>query len=242
MSVRTRAILGPAAAVLLAFLALGCDKEDKIIVQNLPPSQENRPPLIVTYSPTFTPGGFEQVSDFEPLAINLQVLVGDPDGLDDISAVTVDIGSVTLRRYILRPDTSSSFCHKFSYAPNDTVATSSILSVPASFPGVTFRSMAKIGAGLYALTSFGGFPDIFAFGSNLGQWPGGCYDSDGIGGPWVVMPPAIATQNEAILTYLDVNYAGNKITVWDKMGANAVLNLPDLRVVYTTAEEKLAAP
>ncbi len=246
MSARPRVLLGSIATILLVVLAVGCDKEDKIVVENFPPSQENRPPLIVTYSPTFPSGGIE-ITTLSPRGVDLQVLVGDPDGLDDISAVTLDIDSVIVKRIILRPDTSSSGCLRFSYFPTDTVETQLILPLPTTFPGIKLKQLAKSSSGLYVASTFGGsgfgFPYILDEATNLVNLGGYCGSgSVGFGGPWMALPPAVPTETEVVLTYLDAEYIGGRVTVWDKVGANAVLQLPNLEIVYTTLEEKNAAP
>jgi hypothetical protein len=64
----------------------------------------------------------------------------------------------------------------------------------------------------------------------------------GIIGPITVLPPAVPIQNDAILTYADVRYLGIKVTAYDKVGATATTTFPDLRIVFTSSEERTAAP
>lgn len=234
------------ATSLLVLALAGCSQEDKIVVQNLPPVQENRPPTIVTYTPEFLPGGYERISSSAPQGLYVQVLVGDPDGLEDISLVAVDVDSVRLRRYLLRPDTSSTGCLRFSYATNDTVPTGAILAVPAKFPGLHLKPLQRSQGGLFILSNFGGyafgFPDILGASANLKWWGGGCLYPNGFDYPYVVLPPVYPSERAATLTYAEVDYLGIRITVFDKVGASAVLPLPDLRIVFTTIEEKNAMP
>lgn len=231
---------------IFAVLLAGCSKEDKIIVENNFPPDVNDPPVIVTYSPTFPAGGIKQVSSGVN-GITLQVVVGDPDGLDDISAVTIGVESVVLRRFLLRPDTSATSCTSYSFAPNDTVPTSDILSVPASFPGFTFQPLKKIEGGLWTLNEFGsyglGFPDILNAAANLTSWNGGCGSySSGIAWPYYVEPPVIPTRRAAVLSYAEVDYRGILVKVYDKIGASAELALPDLKLTFLSSEEEKSAP
>lgn len=235
-------------ATFAALLSLGgCDKEDKIFVENTFPSEVNRPPAVLVYSPEFTPAGFEQIANYSSAGagFRLTVIVGDPDGLDDIAAVAVDIDAVSLKRFILRADTSSTSCPAFSYAPNDTVPTAQILATPAAFPGVALKTLSHSEAGIYYTEAFGGygfgFPDIFAAASNLARWGGGCSTSDGAWGMWTVLSPVLPAPRTALLTYADVEYTGIRIRVWDSAGASATMPLPDLKVVYTTEKQKKGA-
>jgi len=240
-------VLKQATLVSLALFGTACDTTTKVIVENEPDGQTNRPPAIVQQGPVFPPGGFEQISSYSPYGINLWVLVADPDGIDDISLVTASVDSVRLARFLLRPDTSSTSCSYFSYADNETIATSAILPVPTTFAGFSFMPLTRVQGGLFQASSFGGtssgFPDLIEASPVLEEWQGGCYyGSTGILGPIVVLPPAVLTQRTAILTYADVEYRGITVTVYDKVGATATTSFPDLRIVFPSPEERAAAP
>lgn len=230
----------------LVLSGIACESEDKIVVQNVLEEKPNQAPLIVKQGPGLPPGGFEVVSYYEPRAVDLWVLVGDPDGLNDISLVAVDVDSVVLLRFLVRPDTSTSFCTQFSYAPNDTIPTGAILPVPAAFPGVHLRALRKSQGGLYSTEGFGslafGFPDIVGRSNLLEPWSGGCGGGPSVLGPIYVLPPATASRRTAIVTYVDVEYHGISVTVYDDFGASVSTSFPDWRVVYTTVEEKASAP
>jgi hypothetical protein len=239
----------PALLVRLAALMLiipACDKADNIVVENTIQEPANQAPIIVKQGPQQPPGGFEQISNFGANGVDLWVLVGDPNGLEDISLVTVDIDSVRLDRFLLRPDTSSTGCTIFSYAPNDTIPTAAILPVPAKFSGVEFRAMIKAQGGLYVAEGFGGYgfglPDILLASSNLESWPGGCGSAEGLIFPVVVLPPAVPVQRTAIVSLIEAEYLGITVTVYDKVGASATTTFPDWHIVFTTVKERSAAP
>ncbi len=236
------------AALILFVAACERDKTDKILVQNVVDQQANRPPTIVAQGPTLPPGGFEQVSYYQPQGVDLWVLVGDPDGIDDISLVTVDVGSVEVLRFIVRPDTSTTGCSKFSYASGDTISADAILPVPATFPGLSFRPLIQRQGGLFVISEFGGsgvgFPNLLAASTLLESWNGGCYNAPPywVFGPIVVLPPVVPSKLTAIISYADVRYHGISVTVHDATGASASSSFPDWRIVFTSPEEKAAAP
>jgi len=139
-----------AVPVLLSFALVlpGCDDEDKIVVENQPPT--NNPPLIVQYGPE---SPVESIAHFGVDGVDLWVLAGDPDGLDDISVATLHIDSIQLNRFIARPDMSNGGCLQFGYV--DTVDTAPLLAVPAMFPGIDFLAMKRDQGGLFTADGLG---------------------------------------------------------------------------------------
>jgi hypothetical protein len=229
------------ALALLPLLVPGCKDT---VVQNIVNPQSNRPPTIVSQGPDIPPQGLDHVSHFSPDGVDLWVLVGDPDGLDDISLVTVDVASVELLRFVVRPDTATG-CSRFGYAPGDTIDANSILPVPATFPGLSFRPLTRQQGGLYVMHGFGdegnGFPDLVAASSAVEEWNGGCYDTPPywVLGPIVIVPPAVPARLNAIISYADVRFHGISVTVHDATGASASSSFPDWRIVYRSPEETL---
>lgn len=245
LPLRIRPLLIQLIVAGLVILGSACDTTTKVIVQNEPEAETNRPPTIVQQGPAFPPEGFEEISYGSPYGINLWVLIADPDGIDDISLVTASVDSVRLARFLLRPDTSTTSCSRFSYMDNDTITTDAILPVPETFPGFSFAPLTRVQGGLFQMSNFGsvGFPDLVEASPLLERWQGGCYSgSTGILGPIVVLPPAVPIRRTAILTYADVEYRGITVTVYDKVGATATTTFPDVRIVFTSPEERTAAP
>jgi hypothetical protein len=223
------------ALLFLALVLPGCDDEDKVVVENPPPT--NSPPLIVQFGPQ---SPVENLGYFGIDGVNLWVLAGDPDGLDDISVAALHIDSVQLNRFIVRPDTSTGGCLQFGYA--DTVATGPILTLPATFPGVEFRSMSREQGGLFSANGLGSsyayinLEDASPALEQIGGYCGGGFHS--VQGPMNAVPPAVPQKQAVIVTYMDVLYNGMKITVYDKVGASAVATFPPYHVVFTTPEER----
>ena len=178
---------------------------------------------------------------------DLYVLVGDPNGLDDISLVTVDVESVQLVRFRLRPDVRPDECVDFGFAPAETLSTELILPTPHSFPGLEFKPLTQVQGGLYRAQAFGsfeyGFPDIFGAASNVQLLPGGCGSfNDGIMYPWVVIPPAAPSDTAAVVSLAEVHYIGVSVTVYDKVGASATTTFPDWHVTFLSREEEETLP
>lgn len=231
-------------AVLALCASAACDKQDKIVVQNILPAETNQPPVIVDFGPDMPANGFGQNAYFPP-GINLWVLAGDPNGLDDISLVAMDVDSVRLVRYIVRPDTSASSCIQYGYAPGDTVAMDAILPVPATFPGVKFRPLARVQGGLFEATGLGdqfGMPNIIDASPVLERWNGGCGGDYAVIGPFYVLPPAVPVRREASISYMQLEYYGVKVTVYDTVGASVSASYPTLRLAVKVPTEPTPLP
>ena len=229
----------------LVLLLTACDKEDKITVENFIQEPANQPPVIVSQGPDIPSGGVQAVNMNSP---DLYVLVGDPNGLDDISLVTVDVDSVRLVRFRLRPDVEPGQCVDIGFAPTETLSTELVLSTPHSFPGFEFRPLTKVQGGLYRAQNFGsfayGFPDLFDAASNVQIWPGGCSFGGlpGILSTWIVVPPAVPSDTAAVVTLAEVRYFGISVTVYDKVGANATTTFPDWHVTFLSRDEEAVLP
>jgi hypothetical protein len=222
--------------VLVGASGATCEKQDKVVVQNIDPNAVNQPPTIVAFGPEMPAGGFSEIS-YSRIGIDLWVLVGDANGLGDISLVTMDMDSLRLVRFIVRPDTSAESCISYGYGPGDTLASDAILPVPAAFPGLKFRPLAHVQGGLYKAARLGaefGFPDIVDASPVLEPWNGGCTSAGAydVYGPFYVLPPAAPSRREAAISYAQLEYYGIKLTVYDKVGASASVTYPTLRITF----------
>ncbi len=232
--------------LLLASLAVGCS--DRVNVTSVAKPTENRPPLIIKKGPAYPSGPIDAGTSGQ----KLYVLAGDPDGLDDIAAVLLDVGSVVLHRAIARPGASLGFCEGPSYAPLDTFDVMPIIAT--TYPGISDCPLEPSGGGYYSIESFGFAPALGGsspacpvlphlengsefFGATLG---GLCYPLPffAVG----VYPPAVATPRNIFITYADIEYKGIRVTVYDAAGSTATATFPDLRLVYQTLEERQATP
>ncbi|HTK68207.1 MAG TPA: hypothetical protein VL857_00265, partial [Candidatus Eisenbacteria bacterium] len=93
------------------------------------------------------------------------------------------------------------------------------------------------------LGSYLGFPNFVDLSPTLDNWPGGCGSSIGtVAGPYNLIPPAVPSPKTVAITYVDLEFQGVKVTLYDKVGATAVANYPDIRIVMTTSKEQIALP
>lgn len=221
------------------FVALGfsvaCDEADDIVV-NVDPN--NEPPTIVLQGPEFSSAPIEVVGASAPTP---WVLVGDTNGLDDISAVLLDVQTIRIHGLILRPVDLSSGCARLEYVPNGNIETSAWLPFPADAGQVKSVSLRHDQGGIYRVNSlsplrlYEALP-MFGRPSGCATGPPGWLD-------WfVLLPPAASEPTDVFLTYIDQEFIGVTVTVYDSSGASAKATFPNLRVVFTTSEEKSVAP
>ena len=232
--------------LLLASLTVGCS--DKVNVTSVSKPSENRPPLIIRKGPAYSSGPIDAGTSGQ----NLYVLVGDPDGLDNIAAVFLDVGSVVLHRAIARPGASTGFCEGPSYAALDTFDVMPIIST--TYPGISDCPLEPSEGGYYSIGGFI-FPPAFVTTPPVCSALPHLETGSEFFGPLVgstcfplpfyavgVYPPAVASPRNIFITYADIEYKGISVTVYDAAGASATATFPDLRLVYQTAEERQATP
>lgn len=211
----------------------GCEEDDFFVTVD----SENDPPLILSQGPEFPQGTVEIVGC---CADDIWVLVGDPDGLDDIAAVFIDIEAVQINDVIIRPDAMSGNCASVDYTPNNTIDTTSLFALPIQIPGIHSEPLELDQGGIYRTHPFG-VPSIDVVSAALGQ-PSGCATGGGYL-DWITLnPPAVPLTLNVFVTFLDVEFRGTSVIVYDAAGDSATTTYPDLRIVYTTAEEQTIAP
>jgi hypothetical protein len=242
--------------LLLSFGVIGvlsqsaCEEDGEDVVVNATLEDENVAPSIVLVGPDY-PGATTQT--YFSLS-GWYVLVADGNGLEDISAVFLDIGSIDLNGIIARPDLSTSppdFCdHAPSFVDNDTLDIDSAL--PASFPGIDNVPMYHSTGGLYET------PGLLVTDADF------CFDcpvllqldkasptfspteltcaQDELFDLFRVNPPTLPAPTETFIAQVDVTLRNITVTVYDSEGARATADVPDLRVIYLTRDEERALP
>jgi len=158
----------------------GCDDDDVSVTLD----SENRTPLIVTESSTLSEGGSIQTGTNGPYSDEIWVLAGDPDGLDDISAVFLDIENIQINDIIIRPSIMNGSCYEVDYTPNATIDITSHITLPVVLPSPVNRealyNYPDHDGGIYSSYYEDYFdpPDIEAVSTVFGGHPGYCSQSD----------------------------------------------------------------
>lgn len=215
----------------LSFSLIGCEG-DEIFVST---TADNRPPTIVEQGPELPPGTFD---GYGP---SVWVLVGDPNGLEDISAVFLSIETIRINDLILRPADLSGGCARVDIEPNNNIDTTMLFTLPVSFDGPRNLQMTRQEGGVYAIYPFY-VPDLAGEFAVFG-FPDGC-----AAGPpsWIdwfdILPPAVPSTTSVFLTYIDLDYMGITVTVYDAAGESATTSFSDLRKTSITSEEEATPP
>jgi hypothetical protein len=252
LSTRSFQCFSLGAIVICLLLCASC-QEDKHEISVDPVLQEpgNEPPSIIAQGPDFPSGALEIIE--YGATPEFFVLVADPNGLDDISIVFFTIDSLIVHDVIVRPDTSTaspgSCYHGPSYADPPTIDIMSL--IPRVFPGIKNYPMELQQGGYYTGFSlcipcedcwgqFCVFPAVHKASNAFS--PSSLWCTSSALFQFVINPPASDTAKVVFVTYLDVEYAGINATVYDAAGATGTATFPNVRIIYTTAEEKLSAP
>jgi len=177
-----------------------------------------------------------------------EVVAGDPDGLDDIAAVVIECDSAVVYRIIARPSAvGSSGCLTSVYAANDTVPITAL--IPRALPGFARVPMDRVEGGLYRAAPICSSsvrcpctPCLQAANPSLGpiQWSS-CIFANSVDF-LAILPPAVPSPVNVFITYLDVEFRGIRATVYDAAGETAARRFANVRMIYTTPEERSVAP
>jgi len=205
----------PIVLALSLLLITACD-DDQITLQS--PNGENEPPVIIAQGPEFPTEAIELSGCCD--APRPWVLAGDADGLDDIAAVFFSMDSIRIHDVIIRPGTMDGSCARVLIEPNNNIDTTGFLPLPVELSGPTDMPFLLNDGGTYSGFPFG-VPEIDQASEAIG--PGaGCAS-----GPpsWLdrvtLFPPAVASPTPVFVTYMDVEFIGMSVTVYDKVGAKA---------------------
>lgn len=238
--VKIRAVVG------LALTLLGCETKQKVFY--IYQTERNSPPAILQTGYQI-PGDSLELRP-QMAAPRFSVLVADSNGIDDISGAVLRIRSVSLNRIIARPNAhSTEDCAALDYRDFDTVGIQSL--VARTYPGLNNYWMSRAQGGLFLgppLCAFDSvctaFPGIQGSTSALGLRLTGC-GTRPFGSylaHWSLQPPAAIPPRNIFVTYVDVTYIGVSVTVYDGAGDSAGAAFPDLRIIYTTDEERHTKP
>jgi hypothetical protein len=213
-----------------------CHQPDDIVVHVDP---NNKPPTFVAQGPELPTGPMEVIGTSAP---GLWVLVGDPNGLDDISAVLLDVQTIRLHSIIIRPaSTTGGGCDTLDYTPNGNIDVSASVPVPIDIGQLKSVAFSHDQGGIYRANPFV-IPQLYKALPVFGR-VSGCATGSASWLDWLVLlPPAAASPTDVFLTYVDVEFIGISVTVYDSAGTSAKTTFPNLRVVFTTTEEKTVAP
>lgn len=235
---RSLSVLKLLAAIFLVGLVplSGCDDETINLVQR----PENSPPRILL-------SGF----DYDSIGVTRGPVTGpwvlptDPDGAEDIAAVILNVGSMTLNSLIVRPDSAEAECVWAHYADMDT------FNLMPHLPTTTFsiENLVLYGyRGIYAegfdyhLLTAGGMSSHL---DSTGPLVKGCYS----GVDWQyylerfgLYPPVMVPARDVHVTYADISVNDISITVYDQSGASDSATFPDARIVFTNPREDATLP
>jgi len=233
----------PALALVAALSCLSASCSEKAEIVRVEPAS-NLPPTIVALGPTWPS---------TPIDLNVQaapmpyVIVGDPNGLEDIALAVFTVDAAVLRRVVVRPDSvlADPYCTAVTWS--DSIDITSLL--PASLKtGVENCLMFRNGSS-FTFMGFGGyyyydgcraFPMIATASPYFGVPTRLC-------GPQTlsrfgVYPPAIPAPVDVNVTFVDVEFQGLHVTVYDGAGHTATATFPPLRLIHRAYGEKPSPP
>jgi hypothetical protein len=242
----SRWIRGRRALALVAALScLSASCSDKAQIVRVVEEDVNLPPTIVALGPTWPS---------TPIDLNVQaapapyVIVGDPNGLGDIALAVFTVDAAILRRIVVRPDSVLQDPNCAAVTWSDSIDITSLLP-PTLNAGVDNCAMFRNGS-LFTFTGFGGtyyyydpcraFPLFTTASPHFGVPTRSC-------GPQTlsrfgVYPPAVPAPVDVNVTFVDVEYQGLHVTVYDGAGHTATATFPPLRLVYRAYGEKPSPP
>jgi len=234
------------AAMGLALTLVGCGTKEKVFY--IYQTERNSPPAILQMGPQISDDSLELRPQME--APRFSVLVADSNGIDDISGAVLRIRSVALNRIIARPNAYlSEVCAALDYRDFDTVGIQSL--VAHIYPGLSNYWMSRAQGGLFLgppLCAFdsvcAAFPGIQGSTSALGLRLTPCYTRPfgSYLAHWSLQPPVATPPRNIFVTYVDVTYIGVSVTVYDGTGDSTGAALSNLRIIYTTDEERHTEP
>ena len=229
-------------ATALSCLSASCSEKNEVLRVELVP---NGPPTIVAQGPTWSAA---------PIDLNVQaapkpyVIVGDPNGLGDIALAVFTVDAAVIRRIVVRPDSvlPDPYCSSVTWS--DSINITNLLPTTLGTGAencLMFRSGSSFtflgfNYGFY-YESCVAFPQFAAASQYFGVPTRQCGPS-GMLSRFGVYPPAIPAPVDVNVTFVDVEYQGLRVTVYDGAGQTATTTFPPLRLVYRAYGEKPSPP
>jgi hypothetical protein len=246
-SVRRRVWVRLLLLGLISSLALSCgDKTENFTLEPNVATPANEPPTIVTQGPAWGAAAIDL--DVQPPPTPY-VVVADPNGVGDIALALFSIDSAVIHRIVVRPDSvlPGGYCDDITWSDSLDITpllpaafTPIIESCPMGRNGTLF-SFSEFGWTPYASGGCTAFPAIAAASPYFGRPVKSCgaqYPLSRFG----IYPPGVPAAIDVNLTFLDVEYRGIHVTVYDAAGLKATTTFPPLRLVYRTYNEKRSPP
>ena len=232
---------------LMACLALSCgDKTENFTLEPNVSTEPNEPPSIVAQGPAWGSAAIDL--DVQPPPAPF-VVVADPNGAADIALGLFHIDSAVIHRIVVRPDSvlPGSYCNDIAWT--DSVDITSLL--PATFtPVVESCPMARNGT-MFTFSDFGwtpygsagcaAFPAIGSASPYFGKPVKECGASYPLA-RFGIYPPGVPSAIDVNVTFLDVEYRGIHVTIYDGAGHQATTTFPSLRLIYRAYREKRSPP
>jgi hypothetical protein len=229
-------------AVSLVSVLASCG--DDVKVTNVLPVN-NEPPRVIAQGPSYPSTIMDYRTAGNP---RLFVVVADPNGLEDISAVLFSVDTAIVTSVTTRLDSLVAGFPTCAYSSVDTVDISSLHPSVFSYT-MENGSMAGSG-GVYSMYPFtapvdgefrvpgpSAFPRIDLANASFGIPLAGCYQLGISLLRFGVYPPAVPVAIEVSLTRMEVEYRGIHATVYDAAGASASTSFPPLRLLYAAPVE-----
>lgn len=227
--------------IAIFFYISGCTEEvtNNSYYDNGQPG--NQPPKILLWGPEY-----DSLAHFDDTLPPTWVIVGDPDGSDDIAAVMLTISSINIVSLIVRPDDSTNECSEVYYAPMDTINVLPYLR--NQIFNVTNQVMQNGIDGYYyvyltynLLTDGGIVNDGDVFGQAVKLCTNGLnylYMIEQFG----LYPPALPAPRDVFVTYAEFLISGLSITVYDQSGASEKITRPDFYIRFSNSTEDQTLP
>jgi hypothetical protein len=229
------------SVVLLVLVLASCG--DDVKVTNVLPVI-NEPPRILAQGPSYPSTVIDTRTAGDP---RLFVVVADPNGLEDISAVLFSVDTAIVTSATIRLDSLVAGFPTCAYSSVDTVDISSLH--PSTYSHTMENELMDHAGGVYSMYPFtapfdgeflfgpSAFPRIDLANASFGIPLARCHQVGMSLLRFGVYPPAVPVAIEVSLTRMDVEYRGIHATVYDAAGASASTSFPPLRLVHAALVE-----
>jgi hypothetical protein len=227
---------------IIIFLQVsGCSDEITNNSYNDIKYQDNQPPSIILWGPEI-----DSLSHFNYPLPQPWVVVGDPNGSDDIAAVVLRISKISIVSLIVRPDDSTEECSIPFYAPMDTINVLPYFRKQSfSVPNQVMRK--GIDGNYYDYLDYYLFTEggIVKNGDVFGPAVKQCRSSTDylyMVEQFGLYPPALPLPRDVYVTYAEFLISGLSITVYDQSGESASVSYPDFYGRFSNWTEDQISP